>query len=321
MCVAGAAVAQEPAAEKGAGAAVAQEPAAEKGARAAVAAKPTDKGAAGAAIAGEPARGGAANTEIAPAPGTRWYGWQVLAADGAGLLVGALAFNYPFGDRVSLTDYRLSTGFYILPSGFVHLAHRQPWRAGGGVAARLFVPWLLAAVGGSTPRAPEQLAWVGMGLTTAADAASARDAVVEAGVALRWYGWQTLAADALALSALYAAASSRAPGKQVGTTAFVALYGLGASSVHWLHGQVGRGFASWSWRLLLPGVELLGSGACPSEGSCSSFHPILGLLAAAAIDALIAWDEVPAAQQATFTVLPTVSFDRGKAALGVVGSF
>ena len=69
-----------------------------------------------------------------------------------------------------------------------------------------------------------------------------------------WYGWQTLVVDAgtLGIAGIAVGTQSRALGT-VGLVGFV----IGAPIVHFVHGNVGPGFGSMSYRLFLP---LIGMG-------------------------------------------------------------
>lgn len=69
----------------------------------------------------------------------------------------------------------------------------------------------------------------------------------------RWYGWQTLAVDALAIPVAFLK-----PEVGIGT------YALGPPIVHWAHGNPGRGAGSLAIRVGVP--ALLGLAAASSSG-------------------------------------------------------
>lgn len=77
-----------------------------------------------------------------------------------------------------------------------------------------------------------------------------------------WYGWQTLVVDAstLGLAGIAVGTQSRELGT-IGLVGFV----IGAPIVHFVHGNVGHGFGSMSYRLFLPLVGM-GIGALVGLG-------------------------------------------------------
>jgi hypothetical protein len=159
----------------------------------------------------------------------------------------------------------------------------------------------------------------------------------------RWYGWQTLITDGASLAMLMGGASSN---DSAGT--WVALsgltYALGGPTVHWAHGNVGKGAASLGLRLGLPvGLGLLGY-ACGSAMSGGKGYGgavfgalgfVVGFPAAMAIDsAALAREDVEpdepdgeAKAQVTpprrvaFQVHPDVQTSHTGAQVGVRGTF
>jgi hypothetical protein len=69
-------------------------------------------------------------------PSKRWYGWQILMADGAALTIGLASRNV----AASLVAYGL-------PSPVLHLAHERPGAVLGALALRAALP-VIAAVAG-----------------------------------------------------------------------------------------------------------------------------------------------------------------------------
>jgi hypothetical protein len=160
----------------------------------------------------------------------------------------------------------------------------------------------------------------------------------------RWYGWQTLITDGASLSMLIGAGSAK---DSAGT--WVALsgltYALGGPTVHWAHGNGGKGAASLGLRLGLPvGLGLLGyaTGAALSGGKgyggaiFGALGFVLGFPAAMAIDsAALAREDVvdedepetqgkvttKAAPRAAFQVHPDVQTSHTGAQVGVRGTF
>lgn len=83
-----------------------------------------------------------------PAPGRverSWYGWQVLAVDGAatGLFITAAASR-------SRPVFTSGIFVYALSAPAVHAFHARPWPAVGSLALRVVVPGLLGLIGYAT---------------------------------------------------------------------------------------------------------------------------------------------------------------------------
>jgi hypothetical protein len=82
-----------------------------------------------------------ATPDAAPAPDTEehWYGWQVLAADAAGILGTAACVSFSNADACIVP--------YFIAAPTVHLTHGRPMSALASVGARLAFPIAGAIVG------------------------------------------------------------------------------------------------------------------------------------------------------------------------------
>jgi hypothetical protein len=101
----------------------------------------------------------------------------------------------------------------------------------------------------------------------------------------RWYGWQTLLADAASIT-LVAVGGAR---EDAGVAGIGTLgYFLGAPTVHWAHGHAGKGFASFGLRaapivLVVSGIGLFADGGLDSgSGTFGIALVAIGGLAAVA---------------------------------------
>jgi hypothetical protein len=111
-----------------------------------------------------------------------------------------------------------------------------------------------------------------------------------------WYGWQTLTSDAGSLGVLLLGATF---GGDLTPFALAAagVYGVGAPTVHFAHGAVGKGLASLTVRALLP-LAGFGFGYLLSVGSASHRRMDDGVIGAVAggagatmVDAaMLGWD-------------------------------
>lgn len=138
----------------------------------------------------------------------------------------------------------------------------------------------------------------------------------------RWYGRQTLICDGLGLGfaaiggLIFAAAPGRS-GDIPGIASIVvagSLISYGAPIVHWVHGYVGRGFASlFLLRGLLPGAaSLLGFGIASAATNSATVHLSVtsifsgvGLLVGMGLDAgWLAYDDAPSFSVTTPPVDP-----------------
>jgi hypothetical protein len=143
----------------------------------------------------------------------------------------------------------------------------------------------------------------------------------------RWYGWQTLLADAAGIAAVAGCATLVHDQGMV----CVAPFALASPAVHVAHGHPLRGALSFAMNLGLP---LAGGAIGAAAADCHNdeflcglseigLGIIVGVVAAATVDAMIAFDdEAPApAPQRSLPVLPTVSLSSGGAGLGFAGRF
>jgi len=79
-----------------------------------------------------------------PAPAAlEWYGWEILAADGAGIALG-FAASAAGASQVGAV-YGLT--YWAVPP-FIHILHQNPWRGGQSFLLRLGLPFAGALVGG-----------------------------------------------------------------------------------------------------------------------------------------------------------------------------
>lgn len=84
-------------------------------------------------------------------------------------------------------------------------------------------------------------------------AASAPTLLAGTSAGPRWYGWQVLIPDAIALALFSSSALSHDRFGPLGLAGAV-VYGIGGPGVHWFHGRIGEGFGSVGLRLLGAGV-------------------------------------------------------------------
>ncbi|MES1184562.1 MAG: hypothetical protein ABUL60_12155 [Myxococcales bacterium] len=123
----------------------------------------------------------------------------------------------------------------------------------------------------------------------------------------RWYGWQTLAADGMAValtvgSIALAGSGGEEPSSALGWGA-LGTYVLGAPVLHFVHENPGRGFASLGMRVVGPiALGVLGAAAedCANHGGefCGVGGAVvgatMGIVAAITIDAAVfAYDDPP----------------------------
>jgi hypothetical protein len=88
--------------------------------------------------------------DVAPVRETEehWYGWQVLAADAAGILGTAACVSFSNADACIIP--------YFIAAPTVHLPHGRPLNALASVGARLAFPIAGAIVGAQFANCPEQ---------------------------------------------------------------------------------------------------------------------------------------------------------------------
>lgn len=141
-----------------------------------------------------------------------------------------------------------------------------------------------------------------LGLLLASFSTSERPARAqeEKRISREWYGYLTLSSDAAAVGVLAIGQTSRVSSYRE-NTAWVSLfiYGLGAPTIHWAHGNVGTGFASVGLRV--GGPIVLGFAGCAVDGSKGEFGCLggfalgllLGTVSAVIVDATaLAYKEV-----------------------------
>jgi hypothetical protein len=119
-----------------------------------------------------------------------------------------------------------------------------------------------------------------------------------------WYGWQTLVSDAVAVVALFPFVF---PG--------IGAYAFGAPIIHWVHGNVGAGFASLGLRV--GGGTLVGVGAAVSSAYGTDNDAVGGVMIAFGIAALVAAPILDAAYLAYDEPEPKVSITP----FGISGKF
>jgi len=145
-------------------------------------------------------------------------------------------------------------------------------------------------------------------------------------VASEWYGWQTLSFDAAAITSLGVAARVRTNDEVYGYLALF-LYTFGGPTVHWGHGNVGRGFGSLGVRVGAPIV--LGAAMCGAAGGDGwdclggwAFGAFLGVTAASAIDAgALAYDEVELPSHGSIRLRPVATITKQMSTFGVGATF
>jgi hypothetical protein len=156
-----------------------------------------------------------------------------------------------------------------------------------------------------------------------------------------WYGWQVLGADMLAAGATVGCV------KLDGGLPCALPFALGGSFVHAAHGNYGRAALSLAARVALPSLGMLVGGAatkkmepcdaptganggtsmfvdCPiTYGSGTGVGALVGIVAAAAIDAALAYEDAPPPRVARRppAVLPTMAVGQTDAVVGLQGRF
>jgi hypothetical protein len=145
-----------------------------------------------------------------------------------------------------------------------------------------------------------------------------------------WYGWQTLLMDGATLSIFVSAAIASTADDAVSAKLAglgVASYELGPGIIHFVHGNPGRGFASFGIRVGLP---LAGAfiGASVASG-CDGFRcevggaavgALLGAGGAIAIDAAVfAYDDPKRISPSHLALRPLLSLTPGRAFVGLAG--
>ena len=143
-------------------------------------------------------------------------------------------------------------------------------------------------------------------------------------VVSEWYGWQTLATDAAAVTSLMLAANQRGDDGEAFAWNALLLYSLGGPTVHWAHGNVGRGFGSLALRVGLPVTFAYGMCATEEYGCIDAFllGTLVGVTSAIALDAsALAYDQVTVVPRYGLRVHPTANVSKSVATFGLGGSF
>lgn len=145
----------------------------------------------------------------------------------------------------------------------------------------------------------------------------------------RWYGWQTLATDGLALGSGIVGASTDTGA--LGTFA-LGTYLVGAPIVHLAHDAPGRAFGSLALRAGLPAAGLLAGCQLDQDDGMfgclggAALGVVIGMGAAIAIDsAALAWTDAKTtpvdAHPKGLALGPTFSVGKGAYGLGLGGVF
>ena len=183
---------------------------------------------------------------------------------------------------------------------------------------RLALPVLLVAAVVAPARADEAPAPITPLVTTEADPFA------------RWYGWQTLLADAAGIGASIGCAQMLA--NTDGELACVTPFLLASPAVHMAHGNPGRSAISFAVNLVLPvGGAAIGAAMADcgkDEFLCGLSETGLGLLvgltAAMTVYAVIAFEDAEAPRRTAArqpALLPTVALTSGGAGVGLAGRF
>jgi hypothetical protein len=314
-------------------------------------------GAADAAEANEPAaekRAGnkTARGEAAAPPAERtWYGEETLIVDGASIALGIVAQRTLDIERRRRPDAAgmVAAVWYgggAIGAPAVHYAHGEGGVGAASFGLRLLMPLLSGFVGWiaactSNSDFDSDCARSGWGAGTLVGLAGT--AAFDAGLLAwdrpergrpkperEWYGWQLLALDAagIGLGVAFAGSEPRTEqGKRLhpALATWVGGYTIGffgGPIVHFAHGRIGTGFASFGARAVLgplgalPGV--LGycgaTGGVSGCGETGAFWGLLGgLLAVDVFDAFVLAHE-PASEKAAS--LPSLYIGRDRVSVG-----
>jgi hypothetical protein len=150
--------------------------------------------------------------------------------------------------------------------------------------------------------------------------------------ASRWYGWQTLASDALSVSTVFLGAGvGSAPLAASGVVGFALIPPI----LHETKGNIGEGFASFSMRVISVGLLVGGAWACQERNRRDSVDDgyaamcvfgtivgIIGLPTAIIVDASeLAYEDVEPAERASYGVAPWWDRDRSAGGAALHGRF
>jgi len=162
------------------------------------------------------------------------------------------------------------------------------------------------------------------------DRDDADDAELELG--RHWYGWQTLTADGVSITAFLAGVSLSSDGSNNGAGQGLAWFGLlgyelAPGFVHFVHRNPGRGFASFGMRLGMPlagaflGASLASgcdSNLCEASGAGAGI--LIGMAGAIALDAAVfAYDDAKHPFGRRLGLVPLVSVTPRLAWFGLGG--
>jgi hypothetical protein len=145
-----------------------------------------------------------------------------------------------------------------------------------------------------------------------------------------WYGWQTLIMDGATLSIFVSAATASSADDGLGAKLGglgAASYELGPGIIHFVHGNPGRGLASFGIRVGLPlaGAFIGASAASGCDGfRCEVGGAVVGALLGAggaiAIDAAVfAYDDPKRISPSHVALRPLLSLTPGRAFVGLAG--
>jgi hypothetical protein len=152
----------------------------------------------------------------------------------------------------------------------------------------------------------------------------------------RWYGWQTLATDAISFGVLATAADSRDSGPQVAIGLLG--YALGGPVIHAAHGHVGKAFGSLGLRVGAPVVGAVTGFAmedcehsddgemdfCGLQGA--GIGLVIGAASAVILDATVianddAEPDAPSQPERGVQLRPDVRIAKDRAQVSLTGSF
>lgn len=254
-----------------------------------------------------------------------WYGWQLFVVDATGIATGLVVSDLAeFSPGTRPSTLGLVSGVWYGVGGVgapaVHWAHRETGQGFASLGLRTLVPPVVGSIGalGRCLGDSFDSGCASSGFAGGVVVGLAGTAIVDATVlgyerrpepAKReeWYGWQMLSVDGAALaSGLVVATSVRDPDGNLPHPALALwapayLFGLiGGPVVHFVHGNVGRGFASFGLRALVGPLGVLPGlmGYCAATGGesgCARAGALWGLTSGlavvSAVDAfLLAYD-------------------------------
>ncbi len=285
----------------------------------------------------------------------RWYGWQILAADVAGIAAGSLlTTTLDFDEAERPPDLGLVAaawyGVGALGAPAVHYAHGNGGEGAASLGMRLMIPPLsgfFGFVGTCLGRGDFEHDCVVDGYTTGSIVGLAGVAALDSAVLAwdrptheprpdeNWYGWQLIVMDGAALAG-GAVLTARRPRSEAGEPVHPALgpwaadyvVGLvGGPVIHFTHGRWGTGFISLGARAIAgPMFVVAGvAGYCANTAGvhdCSktgaAYGLLGGLVAVDLFDALVlANEEAERPDQASYA--PYVGV--GPGSLTVAGTF